>query len=538
MLRVFGPARIDGVHDGHPLGARRQRQVLAALATRPGRMVQVETLADWVWGDDTPDDPSAAIQTLVHRLRRTLGEAAGIETRGTAYLLLPPDTGVDVVVFEECLRGARGADPHRAVDLLTTARGLWRGEPYVDLDHPDHVAERARLRVLAHECRPLLAAAYLQVGRFSEAVTIAEETLAEHLYEEAAVATVMTGRYATDDQVGALERFAAHRDRLARDLGLDPTPALRDLHQRILRQDLVLAVAPAPVATVPPPDGPVITQHIRFCHGRDGTRIAYATSGQGPPLVKAATWLTHLNEDWTSPVWRHWLVGLSTGHTLLRYDERGCGLSEWTVSDFDLDAWVDDLGAVVDAEGLDTFPLLGLSQGAAVAIAYAARHPERVTGLVLYGGYAQGRGLRATTEDERREADLHLDLARLGWGTDDPAFRQVFTSQIMPDASQELWAAFNTLQRLTCSPENAVRFMEAFGLLDVSTEAPLVRCPTLVMHTRDEVRQPVQRGLELASLIPGARFEVLPSRNHLLTAHEPAWPLFLAHTTDFVSALD
>ena len=127
MLRVFGPARIDGVHDGHPLGARRQRQVLAALATRPGRMVQVETLADWVWGDDTPDDPSAAIQTLVHRLRRTLGEAAGIETRGTAYLLLPPDTGVDVVVFEECLRGARGADPHRAVDLLTTARACGAG---------------------------------------------------------------------------------------------------------------------------------------------------------------------------------------------------------------------------------------------------------------------------------------------------------------------------------------------------------------------------------------------------------------------------
>jgi len=539
MLRVFGPARVDGVHEGQPLGSRRQRQVLAALACRPGRPVQGETLAEWLWAGAPPSDPGAALQTVVHRLRRSLGDAAVVETRGDAYLLLPPEDGIDTVLFEEQVRRARTAVPEEAADLLTGARSLWRGEPYADLDHPDHVAERVRLHGLADECRRGLATAYLQAARYAEAVTIAEETLAEHPDEEGALAVVMTGLYATGDQVRALRRYSEHRDRLRDDLGLDPTPALRDLEQAILRQDLQLPGAGSGTRSVaePGPRAPApVTQRIRFCQGRDGTRIAYATSGHGPPLVKAATWLTHLNEDWTSPVWRHWMVGLSAEHTLLRYDERGCGLSEWEVADIGFDAWVDDLEEVVDAEGLESFPLLGISQGAAVAIAYAARHPDRVSALVLYGGYARGRELRAGTEEQRREAALHLELARIGWGTDDPAFRQVFTSQIMPDASREVWEAFNTLQRRTCSPANAVRFMEAFGRIDVTGLAPLVRCPTLVMHARDEVRQPVQIGLELASLIPGARFEVLPSRNHLLTADEPAWPLFLEHLSDFVGA--
>ena len=542
MLRVFGPTRIDGAVSAPDLGSRRQRQVLAALASRPGRMVQVELLAEWMWGEDTPADPSAALQTVVHRLRRALGGAVRIETRGTAYLLHPPEDGIDVVRFEEHVRTARTADPHEAVEHLLAARELWTGEPYADLDHPDQLAERARLRGLATECRRLLTTAFLVVGRHPEAVALAEETLAEHPHEEGALAAVMTGLYAAGDQVRALQRYAEHRDALLDDLGLDPTPELRDLEQAILRQDLELPMVAPPrpreaTSEEAPRHRPPITQRIRFCRGRDGTRLAYATSGHGPPLVKAATWLTHLNEDWDSPVWRHWLVGLSTDHTLLRYDERGCGLSAWGVDDIGLEAWVDDLEAVVDAEGLDVFPLLGLSQGAAVAIEYAARHPERVSALVLYGGYARGRDVRAAGEREAREAALHIDLARVGWGTDDPAFRQVFTSQIIPDGTQELWDAFNALQRRTCEPETAARFMEAFGRIDVTAAAAQVRCPTLVMHSRDEVRQPVQMGLELASLIPGARFEVLPSRNHLLTAQEPAWSDFLEHTRAFLAGV-
>ncbi len=196
-----------------------------------------------------------------------------------------------------------------------------------------------------------------------------------------------------------------------------------------------------------------ITQEIRFCVAPDGTRIAYATTGIGAPLVKAANWITHLVYDLESPVWRHWLAGLSRHHQLIRYDERGCGLSDWEVQRFTFDAWVDDLEVVVDALNLERFPLLGVSQGGAVAIAYAVRHPERVSHLILAGAYAKGRCERATTEQEEREATLNIEVARLGWGRDEPTFRQVFTSQFVPGGTQEQWDAFNELQRRSTSPE-------------------------------------------------------------------------------------
>ena len=167
--------------------------------------------------------------------------------------------------------------------------------------------------------------------------------------------------------------------------------------------------------------------------------------GSGPVLVKAANWMTHLDYDVESPVWRHWLEGLAAGRTLLRYDERGCGLSDWNVDHFNFDDWVDDLELVVDAEGLETFPLLGVSQGAAVAVAFAARHPDRVERLILAGAYGRGRLARASTDDQRREAALDLELARIGWGRDEPSFRQVFTSQFLPDGTREQWEAFNDL---------------------------------------------------------------------------------------------
>ena len=200
-----------------------------------------------------------------------------------------------------------------------------------------------------------------------------------------------------------------------------------------------------------------------YCSSPDGVCVAYATGGIGPPLVKAANWMTHLDYDWDSPIWRHWLHGLADGQHLIRYDERGCGLSDWDVDDFSFDAWVDDLELVVDAVGLDRFPLLGVSQGGAVAIAYAVRHPERVSHLILAGAYARGRLVRADTDDERDEAALDLELARVGWRRDDDAFRQVFASQFLPDGTRELWDAFIELQRRTTSVDNVVRFLEVFA---------------------------------------------------------------------------
>jgi DNA-binding winged helix-turn-helix (wHTH) protein/pimeloyl-ACP methyl ester carboxylesterase len=291
-------------------------------------------------------------------------------------------------------------------------------------------------------------------------------------------------------------------------------------------------VAPDRSALTVPSD---LRQEIRFCTTADGTRLAYATVGSGPPLVRAAHWITHLDYDWQSPVWRHWLVGLAHHRMLIRYDERGCGLSDHDVKDFSLDAWVQDLETVVDDVGLDRFPLLGVSQGGAVAVTYAARHPERVSRLVLFGAYVQGRRRRATTEDERREAALQLEMVRLGWGREDPAFRRFFTSSFIPDAPLELWESFAELLRRTSSAETAARLLESWAGIDVSEEATRVRAPTLVLHARDELRVPVEQARQLAMLIPDARFVPLASRNHLLRADEPAWNQFLGEVDAFLS---
>jgi pimeloyl-ACP methyl ester carboxylesterase/DNA-binding winged helix-turn-helix (wHTH) protein len=284
--------------------------------------------------------------------------------------------------------------------------------------------------------------------------------------------------------------------------------------------------APAAHTTEAEPVEAAPRQHIAFCRSGDGVRLAYAVVGEGPPLVRAANWMTHLGYDIESPVWSHWVRDLSRNHTFIRYDERGCGLSDWEATDFSFEDWVADLESVVEALGLERFPLLGVSQGGAVAVAYAARHPERVSALVLCGAYARGRAVRAVGDEEKRAAALDLELARVGWGRDDPAFRQVFAAQFLPDGTRADWAAFDQLQRRTTSPDNAVRFLEAFGRIDVRDEAREVRCPTLVMHSRDDHRVPMRFGEELAALIEDSRMVALESNNHLLTATEAAWQVF------------
>ena len=277
-------------------------------------------------------------------------------------------------------------------------------------------------------------------------------------------------------------------------------------------------------------------QRIRLCLAPDGVRLAYAVSGHGPPLVKVANWLSHLDHDWRSPVWRHWMRELSIGHTFIRYDERGCGLSDWDVSDFSFEAWVRDLETIVDARGLGRFPLLGISQGAAVAVAFAARHPERVSALVLYGGYARGRLQRDPSPEQIEEAELLLRLTHLGWGQRRSAYCQVFSRLFMPDAPPERIQWLDELQAQTTSAENAVRFQSAFFGIDVTETAPLVRAPTLVLHARDDAVVPFEEGRVLSSLIPDARFIPLDGRNHVIQEDEPSWPVFLAEVRDFLGS--
>ncbi|CAG0935836.1 serine/threonine-protein kinase PknK [Thermoflexales bacterium] len=294
-------------------------------------------------------------------------------------------------------------------------------------------------------------------------------------------------------------------------------------------------VKASPTASAPQRE---LEQSIRFCQSADGARLAYATIGAGLPLVKAANWLSHLEFDWHSPIWRHWLIGLAQQHTLIRYDERGCGLSDWNVDDLSFEAWVRDLEAVVDAAGVERFPLIGISQGGPIAIAYATRHPERVSQLILYGSYARGKLKRDLTAEQIAEVEMLLTLIRLGWGSENPAFRQVFTSMFIPDGTLEQYRWFNDLQRASASPENAARIIEGFNTIDVRQLAAQLNLPTLVLHARGDMRIPFEEGRFLASIIPGARLVTLDSNNHILLEHEPAWQKFLSEVHEFLATPD
>ena len=281
-------------------------------------------------------------------------------------------------------------------------------------------------------------------------------------------------------------------------------------------------------AAAPAPATPSIAarQEIRYCTTDDGVQLAYASIGDGPPLVKASNWLTHLDFEWGSPIWRHWWAALSQHHRVIRYDERGNGLSARDVPSVSFDSWVRDLETVVDAAGLDRFPLLGISRGGAIALAYAVRHPERVTHLVLYGAFSSGRNHWATPPQlEARRAVV--SLTRLGWGLKNPAFCKLFTCMFIPDATPAHEAWFDELQRVSTSPEYAARLMETDDGIDVRPLMPLVRVPTLVIHCDCDRVVPPKAGQLLAATIPGARYVSLPSQNHLMLEEEPAWPMFL-----------
>lgn len=277
-------------------------------------------------------------------------------------------------------------------------------------------------------------------------------------------------------------------------------------------------------------------QQIRFCGSADGVQLAYALTGHGPPLVKVANFLTHLEFDWRSPVVRPWLLELGRGRTLLRYDPRGCGLSDHEVENLSLETWLADLEAVVDAAGIERFPLVAHSQGGAIGIAYAARHPERVSHLVLLGGWARSVMQRQLSAAQIEEARTLVKLAGIGWGHDNPAYRQVFTSLLIPDSTPEQASHYNELERMCTSPKGAARIFSSVGKLDVMQLLGQVRCPTLVLHARRDASVPYEEGLVIARGITNARFVLLEGRNHILLPHEAAWIQFFSELRSFLAS--
>lgn len=274
-------------------------------------------------------------------------------------------------------------------------------------------------------------------------------------------------------------------------------------------------------------------QTVRFLNTGDDVTLAWAEAGRGPPLIRASNWLTHLEYDWRSPVWRHWTEFLARHFRYVRYDERGCGLTDWEVGELSFERWVADLDAVIEAAAVDEpMALFGVSQGAAVAIAYAVEHPDRVSHLILHGGYAVGAKGREDF-DHIRAYEAMQELARVGWDKPNPVFRQVFTSRFVPEGTEEQVGWFNDLCRRTTTPEIAHRLLAARGEVDIRHLLPRVRAPTLVLHPDKDEVIPFREGKRLAQGIPDATFMPLDSRNHILLEHEPAWRDFMSAVLEF-----
>jgi pimeloyl-ACP methyl ester carboxylesterase/DNA-binding SARP family transcriptional activator len=511
-IRLLGPFSVDV--DGRAVPEERWPRRDAAslvklLALSRDRRLHREQVMDLLWPEVGVAEATPRLHKAAHFARRALDRADAVVLRGEMVALLPGTAvRVDAADFERDAEAALAAGSvQAAVEVLDRyPADPLPAEVYVDW------AREPRERLLALRAR-LLARA----RRWRQMIEL--DPLDERPYLELVRELARAG-----DRAGALAQFEALERVLGRELGTAPSPEAQRLREELK------AGGPAAGAW----SQRVARQRIRFCSAADGVRIAAAEVGEGPPLVKAANYLTHLEYDWESPVWRHWVDALAAHHRFVRYDERGSGLSDWDVDDFTLDAWVSDLEAVVDGLGIDRFALLGISQGGAVAIAYAVRHPERITHLVLYGAYAVGRFHRSDSAEAQQEARTLLDVMRIGWGQDNPAFRQTFTTLFMPEATLAQTRWFNELQRRTTSPENAVRFEEAFYRLDVRDLARQVTTPTLILHATGDAMIPFDEGRRLAALIPDSTFVQLEGRNHILLEGEPAWTRFVAEVTAFL----
>jgi DNA-binding SARP family transcriptional activator/pimeloyl-ACP methyl ester carboxylesterase len=561
------------VRDAHPIPiTRRKTMALLAFLAVTGAAHSRDSLATLLWPEYDQSSALANLRRELSRLRDILGTRALISDRLQVQINPNTDLQLDVTAFRNLLdqasQHAHLADSFckQCLGTLSDAATLYQDDFMAGFSLPDSPGfdewqffQREELRRLLSEALISLIRFLSMQGEFTQAIPLARRWLAMDTLHEEAHRTLMKLYAWSGQQSAALRQYAECQRILKKELDLRPEDETQQLYKAIKTRQLPPAQGEDSRATslnrqeahsqpektvehpderagqIPPVEQPALTQTIRFCLSPDGVRLAYAVVGEGPVLVKTANWLSHLEYDWNSPVWRHWMTGLARQRTLVRYDERGCGLSDWNVENFSLDAWVQDLETVVDTLGLKRFPLLGVSQGASIAIAYAVRHPEKVSHLILYGGYARGRNYRVTNDEQREELEVQLKLIRLGWGKEHPAFRQVFSMMFIPEGSPEQLSAFNELERITTSPEIAARIVGEFHKVNVSEMAKQITQPTLVLHAKDELRIPFEEGRLLASLIPNARLVPLDSKNHILLEFEPAWQQFLNEIDAFLS---
>ena len=517
----------DGIALALP-ASRKARAVLGYLAAT-SRPVRRERLCEMFW--DLPDDPRGSLRWALSKLRQVVDQEnhTRIVADRERVAFTPVDAHVDLRSIRERLIDDPPFIPPPELRIMADKLQ----HPFLEgLEGAGNegyqiwlASEREDARLLHVNVLRRLAL-HPEISQ-TEAVKWARRWKDETPLDEEA-ARGLVHALAQSGQTDQARQFDADFHKALREAGLPPSASL--MPDRANPEDGDPSTA-RPAES--PPRRMLRKQNIGFCRAPDGARIAYATVGEGPPLVKAANWLNHLELDWGSPIWGQTFSACANGRTFIRYDERGNGLSDWDVDDISFEAFVRDLEAVVDALGLERFPLLGISQGCAVSVEYAARHPERVSALILVGGYATGWRIGTSPEEQaRREAVL--TLTRHGWGTSNPAYRHIFSQTFMPDANPEDLEWFDEFQRQTTSPDNAVRFQEAFGMIDVRDSLARVSAPTIVFHATQDQRISITQGRELAIGIAGAEFVPLESRNHILLSHEPAWLTCVKETDAFL----
>jgi pimeloyl-ACP methyl ester carboxylesterase/DNA-binding SARP family transcriptional activator len=501
-IRVLGDFQV--LSEGAPVGfppSKKTKALLAFLAVT-GKPHQRERLCEMFW--DIPDDPKASLRWSLSKIRQLLPEeATAMLQADRSVVQMQPGRRLDL---ERLGPLDRSALADRSTEELEATYALMAGPFLADVSLPRCPDFEAWRTALCNE---------LEIGRLNllrELVSRLEGDPARALRYAHAMGSALPGNAEIGRQIERLNRSALAQAAATPSADVPPTPA----PETRPAQDLA-------------------HQEVRFCHGAGGVRIAYAIAGQGKPVLRAAHWMSHLHYDWESPVWRHWMHALSERNRLVRYDERCNGLSDSEAEDLSFEAMVEDLERVVEAAGLERFTLLGISQSCAISVAYATRHPERISGLVLYGGYVKGWRKRGNPREVAMREAL-ATLMREGWGQNNARFRQLFTSMFIQDATEEHIAALDALQSRTISPDNAWRLQNSFGDIDVSDLLPKVKVPTLVLHARDDAVAPVSSGRTFAAEIANARFIELDSGNHILTENEPAFGQFVRHFRAFVDA--
>ena len=513
---------------------RKAQALLAFLALAPQHSCSRQRLATLLWPDHPEEAARQSLRQCLCVLRQNVPELP-LMTDHDRVGLNAGAIAIDVREFE-ALCGNKSADGLRLALELYHGDLLECFDAKSDLFEAWLIGERIRLRAMATSTLRILLDGQIEQHPRDEAYRIAHRLLAIDPLQEDIHRALMKLYFDEGQTALALRQFKMCKAVLRSELDVEPDNETKELYRQFISARAQgppkrNATAEHFSASRRIAVQPRLAQTIQYCSAPDGVRIAYASLGHGPPLVKAANWLNHLELDLTSSVWRHWLEALSCGHRLVRYDERANGLSERNVYDISLDAFVRDLETVVDTVGLERFPLLGISQGCAISIAYAAKHPERVSRLVLYGGYAKG-WMHDPANVRRGEA--MATLIREGWNSDTSAFRQVFTSRLIPDANSEESCSFSRLQRSATSPENACRLYKVFSQLDVRHLLADLAVPTLILHAREDGIVKFSEGQELASRTRGAQFVPLESRNHLLLQNEPAWDVFMSEVRAFL----